>query len=141
MGPVTGIATSIAAGLMMLAQVAGPPGPPAQEAVSPVTPMIGLEGPELDACGGIGSIGNYQASEVVRSAPDDGAAEADRLPHTTLVWLCEAKGEWQGIVYPSGEFQDLGDCQVSSPVSEARAYDGPCRFGWVRAGQLQLVAG
>lgn len=132
---------SVAAALVLLAGVAGPPAPPVAAPSVDRVPMIGLEGPAMDACGGIGRIGNYDAEEPVRENPADGARTTDKLPHQSLVWLCEAAGEWQGIVYPSGRFQDLGDCQVGSPVADRRPYDGPCKHGWVLAEHLSLVSG
>lgn len=104
-------------------------------------PMIGLDGPQMDACGGIGAITHYELDLPVRERPDNYAREKDRLPIRTLVWLCEAVGDYQGVVYASGEFQKLGDCKVSSPVAEPKPYAGPCAFGWVTARNLSLVAG
>ena len=103
-------------------------------------PRIGLDGPEYDACGGIGAITTYEAEIAVLDEPDEYAREKDHLPVRTLVWLCEAVGDFQGVVYPTGEFQDMGDCRVSRPVAVPQAYDGPCETGWVTARNLSLVA-
>lgn len=103
-------------------------------------PRIGLDGPELDACGGIGSVTHFEPEIAVLEAPDDYAREKDRLPIRTLVWLCEAVGDYQGVVFAKGEFQDLGDCRVSRPIAAPQAYDGPCSSGWVRATNLSLVS-
>ena len=127
--------------ILLIAQTVGPPAPEAAPASDVRVPIIGLEGPAVDACGGIARIATYEDEEVVRERPEEGALEVDTLPHRSLVWLCQAEGEWQGIVYPSGDFQELGDCRVSSPIAESRPYDGPCRHGWVIAANLQLVAG
>ena len=127
--------------LLLAAQTIGPPAPEAVPESEVRVPMIGLEGSAADACGGIARIATYEDEEVVRERPDDEARETDALPHRALVWLCEAEGEWQGIVYPSGDFQELGDCRVSRPIAESRPYDGPCRHGWVIADNLQLVTG
>ena len=82
----------------------------------------------------------------VRERPDEFAREKDKLSPATLVWLCDKNAgenglDWQGIVYPSGEYQELGDCRVSSPVAAPEPYRGPCRSGWVLARDLRLVAG
>ena len=127
--------------LLASAQIVGPPAPAVTIDTEMRVPMIGLEGPDMDACGGIGRIGRYDGEEIIRNSPAADASESDRLPHHTLVWLCEGEGDWQGIVYPAGQFQELGDCRVSSPIVESRPYDGPCRHGWVLAEHLQLVAG
>ena len=104
-------------------------------------PMVGVDGADMDACGGIGAIINFEPELSVRERPDEYAREKDRLPIRTLVWLCEASGDWQGIVYATGEFQELDDCKVSSPVAAPRPYAGPCAFGWVIARNLSLVSG
>jgi len=109
----------------------------------PVT--IGLEGPGSDACGAVGRVSGLtplgEISLPVHERPTSRSGILDRLAPRMLVWLCEAEGEWQGVVFPSGEFQELGDCRVGSPVAAPRAYDGPCRSGWVLGKNLELVAG
>ena len=111
----------------------------------PVAVTIGLDGPDMDACGGVGRTMSEDfgtdATLAVVAAPAEHADTLDELPERSLVWLCEGRGEWQGIVYPSGDFQELGDCRVSSPVAEERAYDGPCKAGWVKAVNIVLTAG
>lgn len=126
---------------LLAAQTIGPPAPEAAPASNIRVPMIGLEGPEMDACGGLARVATYEGEEMVRERPDAEALETDRLKHETLVWLCEGAGEWQGVVYPSGDFQELGDCEVSGAIAERRPYDGPCRHGWVLAQNLHMVAG
>lgn len=109
-------------------------------------PLIGSDGPALDACAGIGRIATLDPDLAIRERPDEYAREKDRLPSATLVWICE-KGasengeDWQGIVYPTGEFQKLGDCLVSRPIPAQEPYAGPCRSGWVLARDLRLVLG
>jgi len=102
-------------------------------------PNVGLEGPNADACVGVGSTFTMQELLTVYEEPDQYARKKGGLPTSTLVWLCEAEGEWQGIVYPTGEFQELGDCRVSTPVARPRAYEGPCEHGWVMASNLNLT--
>jgi hypothetical protein len=131
----------IAALLLTLGTVSGPPAPESETFPEARAPMIGLDGPGLDACGGLGRVGGMYRKQVIRDAPEEGARTSDTLEQSTLVWLCEAEGDWQGIVYASGEFQEPGDCRVSSPVAETRAYDGPCRAGWVLAKDVEFLAG
>ena len=108
-------------------------------------PMVGLEGPETDACPGIGRIALFEPKKGdftrIYTDSSDSAPIKDRVELSTLVWLCEADEGWQGIVYPSGQFQELGDCRVSSPRSEPEPYGGPCRYGWVEAKYIVLTAG
>jgi len=120
-------------------------GMPAQATDIPQVPKVGLEGPEADACIGVGRVssGNLPRDGrlPVYPMPTDESRAKDHLASDTLVWLCEVEGVWQGIVYASGEFQELGDCRVSTPVNTPHAYAGPCRSGWVAASSLHLVAG
>ena len=126
---------------LALSPAAGPPAPEAETFAEPRAPMIGLDGPEFDACGGLGRIGGAYRKQAIRNAPSEKAKTSETLEKSTMVWLCEAEGDWQGIVYASGEFQDTGDCRVSSPVAEPRPYDGPCRMGWVLAKDVEFLAG
>ncbi len=118
----------------------------AATATEPVrAPMVGLEGPEADACPGIGRVNGLEPRRGdllrVRSEASEIATVTDELKVSTLVWLCEADEGWQGIVYPKGEHQDLGDCRVSSALAAPEEYKGPCQFGWVQAKYIELVAG
>jgi hypothetical protein len=113
--------------------------------IGDIAVQVGHDGPAMDACGGVGRVIALDRDEMdalaVHTGPDDRNAHETALDEGTLVWLCEARGDWQGIVYPEGQYQDLGDCRVSSPVAQRQAYAGPCRSGWVLARYVQLVAG
>ena len=107
-------------------------------------PLIGSEGPAEDACIGVGTITTLDKHLAVRERPDQYARKKDQLAPRTLVWICEKNSgengeDWQGIVYPNGDNQKLGDCKVSSRVTAPEPYKGPCRFGWVHARDLRLV--
>lgn len=127
--------------ILLAAQMAGPPAPDMAETAAARAVLIGLDGPEFDACSSLGRISGAEPVQVVRDGPDDRAGPVSQLDRRSFVWLCEAAGEWQGIVYPEGEFQDIADCRVGSPVTEPRSYEGPCRAGWVRARNIELMAG
>jgi hypothetical protein len=104
-----------------------------------------VQGPESDACPGLGRIAKFAPKKgdfmrIYRDAHNGGRAK-DKLALSSLVWLCEADEGWQGIVYPSGDNQDLGDCRVSSTVAKPEPYKGPCQYGWVEAKYIELVAG
>jgi hypothetical protein len=118
-------------------------GSPVAATEMPQVPKVGLEGPEADGCVGVGRVsrGNLPRDGrlPVYPMPTDEGRAKDHLASDTLVWLCEVEGDWQGIVYASGEFQELGDCRVSTPVSTPQAYAGPCKSGWVSARSLHLV--
>ncbi|MCB2089791.1 MAG: hypothetical protein KDD98_13330 [Sphingomonadaceae bacterium] len=122
--------------------VAGPPGPEIVEIAPKRAVTVGLDGPDMDACGGLGRIISGADEHLpILSGPDQSAMVSGSLERRAFVWLCEAEGEWQGVVYPTGEYQDISDCRVSSPVAEPRTYDGPCQSGWVRARNIELLAG
>ena len=53
--------------------------------------------------------------------------------------MCEADGTWTGIVFPAFG-QALDECYTATPVSSAREYQGPCRWGWVETKDLSVVA-
>lgn len=129
--------------LASLALSSGLAAHPAEEPIR--TPMVGLEGPETDACPGIGRVNGLEPRKGdllrVRAEANEAAEVTDELGVSTLVWLCEADEEWQGIVYPKGEFQQLGDCRVSSALAAPEPYAGPCQFGWVQAKYVELVTG
>jgi hypothetical protein len=57
------------------------------------------------------------------------------------VWLCDASDNMVGIVYTDVYLDPDLDCEVSSPVAEDRPYHGPCRWGWVVADTVEVVAG
>lgn len=129
---------------LLLAALATQVGPPAPEAVTYAEgrpPMVGLAGPQADACLGIGRIAGGTEEQAVHEGPGEKTRVKDTLPGDTIVWLCEAAGEWQGIVFADAEFQELGDCRVSLPAAEPVAYGGPCGWGWVKASSIELLAG
>ncbi len=131
------------AAIAVLVLASAPSAHPVEEPVR--TPLVGLEGPETDACPGIGRVNGLEPRKGnllrVRAEANEVAKVTDELAVSTLVWLCEADEEWQGIVFPKGEFQELGDCRVSSALAKPEPYAGPCQFGWVEAKYVELVAG
>ena len=55
------------------------------------------------------------------------------------VSLCEAaeNDAWFGVVFAApGTDPDM--CGVGKSVPNAREYQGPCRWGWIRGGTVQL---
>jgi hypothetical protein len=107
-------------------------------------PSVGLDGPQSDGCASVGRVTGLNPGRdyflSVHARPDEASKKKDRLGPATLVWLCEAEGAWQGIVYaPAG--RDFGECRVSSPVAKPEPYSGPCLFGWVDGHYIQLNSG
>lgn len=129
--------------VLLFAALAMQVGPPAPEAVTHDegrAPMIGLAGPDSDACLGIGRLAGGTEEQAVHEGPGETTKVKQQLSSDTIVWLCEAAGEWQGIVFVDAEFQELGDCRVSRPAAEPVAYEGPCGWGWVKASSIELLA-
>lgn len=132
--------------------------------------MIGFDGPRFNACGRDGRVFNLPFGEdtlAVRAAPAESAEEVDMLEDGTRVAMCQRTGGWVGIVYapppsieeageivdtegePEAETEpeaanepmDLRSCGTAAPVSSVRAYEGPCRSGWVSENYIRLVSG
>jgi hypothetical protein len=95
----------------------------------------------FDACASLGQVvvpeGPQGAQAAVRAGPAASYAARDALETGALVWLCDERGDWVGIVY--GE--DPAACGVSTPQAERRAYEGPCASGWIHRSVVQPAAG
>ncbi|MCH2488123.1 MAG: hypothetical protein MK010_10340 [Erythrobacter sp.] len=109
--------------------------------------LIGFDGPRFNACAGAGRVTNFGAAEgrtlPVLSAPAGSAEQVDTLASGRRVSMCQKVGDWVGVVYPPETSGDEApfDCGTGSPVSTRRAYDGPCRSGWVDEDFLELIGG
>jgi hypothetical protein len=123
---------------------AAPARPPSE--VKAVNVIVGKDGAEFDACGGAGKIVGLNPRGdnflSVRSAPQVEAVEIDRLQIGDQVYMCgqSKDGRWQSIVYEQGG-NLASECGVGSAVPRPRAYDGPCKFGWVSSRYIELFAG
>ena len=95
---------------------------------------------EFDACGGYGEIANIKADDFlsVRSGPAATFREIDRLKNGARVFVCGDKSNWAAIVYPAHENRD---CRVGTPWPKRKAYDGPCKRGWIFGKYLKMLAG
>jgi hypothetical protein len=98
---------------------------------------VGSEGASLPACPSVSRV--IAAGTDVYWAPDETRVVKAKLAGGARVALCEASDDdrWFGVVFPApGGDMDL--CQVGRPVREAREYQGPCRWGWIRGGTVTL---
>mgnify|MGYP006210037931 CR=1 FL=1 len=99
--------------------------------------MIGTEGPSLPASASTSRV--KAGGTDVYWAPGETRAVKAKLAGGTSVSLCEATDDdaWFGIVFaaPGG---DPAYCDVTRPVRSAREYQGPCRWGWIKGGTVQL---
>jgi hypothetical protein len=104
---------------------------------------VGELGPNFDACAGAGTTRNLPGKTLpVRAAPFESAAETGSIASGARFFVCNRSHDqkWLGVVYQeSGALAEA--CGVSSPTTERRAYDGPCRSGWVASAFVRLVAG
>jgi len=98
---------------------------------------VGSEGPSLPACPSVSRV--IAAGTNAYWAPDETRVPKARLTGGARVALCEATDDdrWFGVVFP-GPGGDIDLCRVGRPVQAAREYQGPCRWGWIKGGTVEL---
>ena len=101
--------------------------------------MIGTEGPSLPACASTSRV--KAGGTDVYWAPGETRAIKAKLAGGTKVSVCEATDDdaWFGVVFAPADF-DPDLCGVGKPVANAREYQGPCRWGWIKGGTVLLGA-
>jgi hypothetical protein len=105
---------------------------------------IGEYGPSFDACATVGTTRHVEpgAPLPVRSAPFETGSQTGAIQAGGRFFVCSRSldQKWFGIVWDEagGPAQS---CGVSDPVTARRAYDGPCRSGWVASPFVKLIAG
>ena len=115
--------------------------------VAPLAVQVGSPDEEVDACsiGAIRAGGADGARRVaVRSGPGAQYPVIDSLPPGAAFHSCDGTEEWVGIVYrrESDPPDSTGSCGgLSSPIAVRRAYDGPCRSGWIAKDAQEIIAG
>lgn len=100
---------------------------------------IGSEGPKISACPSISRV--QDGGTDLFWAPGETRAVKARLAAGARVALCEASDDdaWFGVIFaPPGGNMDL--CGINRAVADAREYQGPCRWGWIRGGTVRLGA-
>lgn len=106
---------------------------------------IGEFGPSFKACAADGTTRNVAAGESlpVRAAPFDNSAQLGAVPNGGRFFICSRSldQKWFGIVYDDRAAGLAPRCGVSDPISASRAYEGPCRSGWVSSAFVKLIAG
>jgi hypothetical protein len=110
----------------------------------PAAVAVGELGPNLDACAAAGTTRHVEAGGrlPVRSAPFDNAPETGAVAADGRFFVCTRSldQKWFGIVYDeSGSL--AARCGVSQPIAARRAYQGPCRSGWVTSALVKLTGG
>lgn len=105
---------------------------------------IGELGPNFAACNAAGVARNVAPGETlqVRAAPFDSAALVDEIRPGQRFAVCTRSHDqkWFGVVFDKGN-DDATRCGVSAPVTARRAYEGPCRSGWVASPFVRLSGG
>lgn len=155
----------LAAALLLLAACGDRPAPAARDSAAPtattsapapastsaaVAVMVESPHEDIDPCGFSGIRPSTTSKVAVRSGPGDAYTVVDSLAPQQRFASCDGRAGategdgWTGIIYrqgsPSDEFPDCG-AWLSSPVPEKRAYTGPCRSGWIRERDVELLAG
>lgn len=99
--------------------------------------MVGTEGPSLPACPSVSRV--IDGGTDVYWAPGETRAVKAKLPGSARVALCQATDDdqWFGIIFPAAG-GDIDLCQVGRSVADAREYQGPCRWGWIKGGTVRL---
>lgn len=119
------------------------PPPAATVSIDAVPVRIGELGPSFAACNAAGTTRNLGEGETlpVSAAPFDNAAKTGAIAAGSRFFVCTRSHDqrWMGVVHDeSGELSP--ECGVSAPVTARRAYDGPCRSGWISSAFVRLVA-
>ena len=138
--------TPLAAALIASLAACSQPAPPADNApVVAGEPLasravkIGTEGPTLPACASTSRV--KAGGTDIFWAPGETRAVKAKIGGGAKVWVCEATDDdaWFGVVFAGPRIdEDLGG--VGRSVKSAREYQGPCRWGWIRGGTVQLGA-
>jgi hypothetical protein len=139
-----GLASPLALLLAASLAACSQPAPPADNApvvagepIATRAVMIGTEGPSLPACSSISRV--KTGGTDVYWAPNETRAVKAKLAGGANVSLCEAaeNDAWFGVVFAApGTDPDM--CGVGKSVPNAREYQGPCRWGWIKGGTVQL---
>jgi hypothetical protein len=111
---------------------------------SAVPVRVGELGPSFAACPAAGTTRHLAAGTTlaVRAAPYENGAEAGAIAAGSRFFVCTRSMDqkWLGIVFHDSGGLDAS-CGVSSPLPRRRAYEGPCRAGWVSSASVRLIAG
>ena len=139
-----GLAPPLAALVALSLAACSQPAPPADNApvvagepIATRAVMIGTEGPSPPACSSVSRV--KAGGTDVYWAPDETRAVKAKLAGGASVSLCEAAEDdaWFGIVFAApGTDPDM--CGVGKSVQNSREYQGPCRWGWIKGGTVQL---
>jgi hypothetical protein len=127
--------------ILGLALSAGAAMPPLPAGAARLAVPILVGGDDYDACSSVGMVRGLKASGdgflAVRAGPGTRHAMLDKLHNGDLVYICDERSGWYGVVYERGG----RDCNVSRPWPLRHEYTGPCPAGWVHGNWVEVVAG
>lgn len=109
--------------------------------VLPETPVMMLGGHDTDPCGNghvSSAPGEGDSDLTVHSAPEANAAGIGALYKGQVLYVCQEKGDWLGIVYTDDSKKN---CNTTTPWKETAPYTGPCSSGWVERKYVEITAG
>jgi hypothetical protein len=128
---------AVAVGLLWFLIVAGI----AVASERPVPVMLGGD-LDFDACQVIGAVKGLDPRGdgflAVRAGPEAHYKMLDQLNNGQLLYICDSKGDWLGVVYDADPERD---CGVGTPWAEREPYTGPCKSGWVHGRYVEELAG
>lgn len=94
---------------------------------------------DYDACPVVGKVRGLDPNGdnflAVRAGPGSGNRMLAKIHTGQIVYICDERGGWLGIVY------GRRDCEVNFPIQMRSAYRGPCRSGWVSRKYIAEIAG
>lgn len=93
---------------------------------------VGMNGAQAPACA---ARTTPKSDELTVRWSTDAAAPA-KAEISGEVAVCEDAGEWRGIVFPATG-QSLSSCDLDRNLRSPQEYQGPCRSGWVKVGDLK----
>lgn len=100
--------------------------------------LIGMDA-ELDACPSLAEISSTK-SVALHARPSLESKPIIMLKPKQHVYLCDGSKPtpWIGVVVP---LNDKVDCGVSSAIKKPTAYQGPCKSGWIKQSEFEVIAG
>lgn len=99
--------------------------------------QVGTEGPSLPACSSVSKV--KEGGTDVYWAPNETRAVKAKLAAGSPISVCEAaeNDEWFGVVFAAPRTEPEM-CGVTRSVASQQEYQGPCRWGWIKAGSVRL---
>ena len=75
---------------------------------------------------------------AVRKGPGREFKPVNSLLNGDIVWICDAKSEWVGVVFKPKD-DPTAECGTTQQEDRRLPYAGPCRSGWVHRQWIRSV--